>query len=287
VPDLSADLPLAAKLRPLSADDVRAALGRAATRVCYQPIVSIADRRPTGLEALARLHRDGFGFMAPQRFVPLAEAAGMARPLTIAVAETVARHWEVHDLADLGVTVAINVPLDVMAAADAMAAVTEVMDDAAIPASRIVFELTESRPIYRLAELAAAVERLRRAGYSVAIDDVGPDGRDCTALLALPFTALKLDRALVNASGRCSAAADALAATAGAAHSAGMRVIAEGVEDTAGWDRMAKLGADEVQGFLVGRPMFAASLEDWMGGWAASGRRAARPYALESASARC
>ena len=88
-------------------------------------------------------------------------------------------------------------------------------------------------------------------------------------LLALPFTAVKLDKGPVSRSEADKVAWRYLLGTVMKAHRHGLTVIAEGIETAAAWTRMAGLGVDQVQGFLVARPLPAAALAPWLDAWAA------------------
>jgi EAL domain-containing protein (putative c-di-GMP-specific phosphodiesterase class I) len=130
-------------------------------------------------------------------------------------------------------------------------------------------ELTESRPVTNVAALGEAVGRLRAAGYTLAIDDVGPGVRQPEQLLGLGFTTLKLDKGLVLGSRDDLAQAEKLSALVAAAHGAGLSVIAEGIEDELLWQRMRTAGVEQAQGFLIARPMPASAVAAWHRAWCA------------------
>ena len=252
---------------PLPESELHAALAGAQIHALYQPIVRLADRRPIGLEALARLHHPQLGTLAPGLFVAPMERAGLARQLTEEMARRAFADWAGDRLDAMDLTLSINVPLDVLLLPEAMRWLDEARQDAAIPAGRLIVELTESQPLSRLGELAAALETLRRIGYGVAIDDVGPDIRDHAPLLGLPFTMLKLDKLVVRQAAGSEIARDFVARAIAAARAAHMSVTAEGVEDAACWSRLHDLGADLAQGFLIARPLALASVPSWHDGW--------------------
>jgi EAL domain-containing protein (putative c-di-GMP-specific phosphodiesterase class I) len=105
------------------------------------------------------------------------------------------------------------------------------------------------------------------------MDDVAPTRRDHHALLDLPFSTLKLDKELVRESGTNQAAAAFLRKTIQAAHDAGLRVIAEGVEDMPLWNCLQQLDVDHAQGFLVARPLPASAIPVWHHDWCQRHRR--------------
>lgn len=250
-----------------SVDELRDALAAARIGTRYQPIVRMSDRAPIGLEVLARFDHPERGTLAPDLFVPHFEAAGLAWPFTETVVRRAFQDWGQGHLADLGLTLALNFPLDVLLIPSALSWLETQREMAGMPATSIMIELTESRPLVELAGLGQAISRLRTLGYELAIDDVGPSVRDHRPLFELPFTALKLDKELVRLPPASNAANDFLLRAIDAARGAGMRVIAEGVQDVAIWDRMAALGVDQAQGFLVGRPLPAEAVPLWLHDW--------------------
>jgi EAL domain-containing protein (putative c-di-GMP-specific phosphodiesterase class I) len=126
--------------------------------------------------------------------------------------------------------------------------------------------------VTRIDEVRLAVTGLRRAGYGVAIDDVGPGVRDHRALLDLDFSALKLDKDLVRGSRDSAGTQEFLLRAVAAARAARLLLIAEGVEDEDVWDRMHRIGVDEAQGYLIARPLPAEAVAGWHQAWCAQHR---------------
>jgi EAL domain-containing protein (putative c-di-GMP-specific phosphodiesterase class I) len=253
---------------------LESALVEARVQTLYQPIVRIADRCPVGLEVLARLAHPAIGTIEPSDFVPSMEAVGLGRPLFEAVIARAFMDWRFAGLDTLGLTLAVNLPLDVLMLPDSVAWLEAACRSAAIQPASIIIELTESQEIGDLSSLAVVVTQLRALGFGLAIDDVGPDVRDHSPLLDLPFTKLKLDRELVRAAGVCSENQRFFRSVLAEARQAGLTVIAEGVEDARTWARMAVCGVDEVQGYLVSHPLAAADVGRWAEAWTAEHRHA-------------
>jgi EAL domain-containing protein (putative c-di-GMP-specific phosphodiesterase class I) len=249
--------------------DLRQAVSSDLVHARYQPIVRIADRVPVSLEVLARIDHPLHGTVGPDLFVPQVEAAGLARELTETMIVRACADWSGDALERYGLSLALNVPLDVLLSPQAITALEAHRAACSIPARRIVIELTETQPLDRLEELRTAVVRLRGLGYRMAIDDVGPDVRDHSPLLALPFTSLKVDKGVVLNALHSPASEAFLLATIAEAHRAGLKVVAEGIETPEIWDRMAAAGVDEAQGFLVSRPLPAAAVGPWHADWCA------------------
>lgn len=264
----------AASLRvlPLATAELQEALTRARIQTLYQPVIRFRDRHPVGLEVLARLDHPARGLLDPDQFVPPMEDAGLSWALTEAVVARAFAEWGGDRLASLDLTLALNIPLDVLLIPEALARLDTARVKAGIAAHRLVLELTESRPVIRLPELHMIALRLRALGYGLAIDDAGPAVRDHSALLGLPFTMLKLDKEVVQDAPDDDAAHDFLVGAIAAARRAGLTVTAEGVESEAIWTHMQGLGVDLAQGFLISRPLPTAAVSAWRHDWCARAR---------------
>jgi EAL domain-containing protein (putative c-di-GMP-specific phosphodiesterase class I) len=247
--------------------DLRRALAESRIATCYQPIVRMTDRSVVGLEVLARLDHPSRGMLAPSLFIPPMEDAGLAWPLTRAVAGRAFADWGDGVLDRLELTLALNVSLDVLLSPDALTALDATRADHGIAAESIVLELTESRPLVELERLRAATSWLHGRGYGLAIDDVGPGVRDHSALLDLQFTSMKLDKELVQRATLDPEAGRFLAAALSAARLAGLAAVAEGVEDAETWQAMREAGPDQAQGYFIGHPMPAQDVRPWLEGW--------------------
>ncbi len=273
----------------LGAMDVSDALARSMIELRFQPIVRLADGACVGFEALARLDHPAHGLLPPVRFVPQLEGAGLGGDLTRAVAARVMAELAGTTLGRQELPVAVNVPLDVILDPGRMAALDAVRAASGVRPERIILELTESRPVTDLPGLRGALEWLRAAGYGVALDDLSPAMPHASELLGLPFTAVKLDMAVIRNRHRTDGAAF-LRRAIDAARANGAAVVAEGVEDEATWRGLAELGVDQVQGFLIARPLPASAVPVWLQVWperrpqsGASGAGAAGAGALRGA----
>jgi EAL domain-containing protein (putative c-di-GMP-specific phosphodiesterase class I) len=263
-PALAADDPRAP---PMPLTEIRAALASASVETRYQPVVRLADRGVVGVEALARLNHPAWGTLLPEDFVPQIEDAGLAGQLTELVVACAFADMTGAALAPLGLSVSVNFPLDVLVRISALARLESQRRAARIPVERVVIELTESQPVRDLVALRGAVEHLRRAGYQIVIDDVGPAVTGLEQLLDLPFTGIKLDKALVRQVGTASDVVSDVERLIGGAKVRGLTVVAEGIESVALWHRLRGLGADQAQGFLVAHPLPAAAVPMWLKSW--------------------
>jgi EAL domain-containing protein (putative c-di-GMP-specific phosphodiesterase class I) len=247
--------------------ELRAALAGAMVDTRYQPIIRAADRHPVGLEALVRLNHPQRGMILPDSFMPQIEHAGLAPELTGLVSVRAFSDLSGPMLAGRNLRMSVNFSLDVLLMPAALERLEAQRAAAGIPADRIIIELTESRPVDDIPLLRRSLEYLRGLGYGAAIDDVGPAVPRLGPLLKLPFTSLKLDKDLVQQVGEAADVRTFLAVTTARAKARGFTVTAEGVETQEIWDQMAALGVDEMQGFLMARPLPVAAVPAWWDAW--------------------
>ena len=252
----------------MAISEIRAALAGTMIEARYQPIVRVTDRKPLAVEVLARMNHPAHGTLLPHRFIPQMEDAGLAPALTEVVTRRAFADMSGPLLVPYGLQIALNFPLDVLLVPAAMAVLDAQRREAGIRPEQVIVELTESRPVEDVLGLRHAVERLRNSGYGVVIDDIQPEVPQIEALLDLPFTGVKLDKDLVRLLVADDAGSRAFTQrVVGVAKARGLTVTAEGVEDVATWDRLADIGVDQVQGFLVARPLMAVALPIWLRRW--------------------
>jgi EAL domain-containing protein (putative c-di-GMP-specific phosphodiesterase class I) len=224
---------------------------------------------PVGLEALVRLNHPDKGTILPDSFVPQIEHAGLAPELTGLVSARAFSDLVSPSLSAWNPRMSINFSLDVLLMPAALERLEKQRAAVGIPAGRIIIELTESRPVEDIPLLRRSLEYLRGLGYGVAIDDVGPAVPRLGPLLKLPFTSLKLDKDLVQQVADSEEVRTFLAVTTARAKARGFTVTAEGVETNETWDQMAALGVDEMQGFLMARPLAVNAVPVWWAAWVA------------------
>jgi EAL domain-containing protein (putative c-di-GMP-specific phosphodiesterase class I) len=250
-------------------EELRAAMTGAMIETRYQPIIRTSDRVPVGLEALVRLNHPDKGTILPDSFVPQIEHAGLAPELTGLVSARAFSDLVGPSLSAWNPRMSINFSLDVLLMPAALERLEKQRAAVGIPAGRIIIELTESRPVEDIPLLRRSLEYLRGLGYGVAIDDVGPAVPRLGPLLKLPFTSLKLDKDLVQQVADSEEVRTFLAVTTARAKARGFTVTAEGVETNETWDQMAALGVDEMQGFLMARPLAVNAVPVWWAAWVA------------------
>lgn len=240
-------------------------LQRGEIAVRYQPAVRITDRRPVLLEGLARWQRRDDTPLSPDAFVPMAERHGLGRALSIAVADR-AFSEVAATAARIGASLSLNLPLNVLLEQDTLGWLQPLLARKHFPASALVLELTETIPVLDRSALRRALLRLRQAGLTVLVDDMGLD-ENRGWLLSLPFAGIKLDRHLIGAMPRDARARAEVRRLVRIAHANRMTVTAEGVSDARLWRAVAAAGVDHAQGYAIARPLPAPALPAWRRAW--------------------
>jgi EAL domain-containing protein (putative c-di-GMP-specific phosphodiesterase class I) len=186
------------------------------------------------------------------------------RDLTTAVlAQSLAqvRLW-----ADAGrvLSVAVNLSASSLVDSELPGRVAEMLGDYGLPASALLLEITEDFLMGDRARARAILTELRALGIKVSVDDFGTGYSSLAYLRELPIDQLKLDRSFVMPMSDDRRSAAIVRSTIGLAHSLGMRLVAEGVENRTTADELARSGCDESQGFYFSKAVPAAELEQWL-----------------------
>lgn len=267
------------------AEALRLGIERQEFSVHYQPQLRVADGCVIGLEALLRWNHPERGVLRPGEFLDVADEAGLLGALSdLALEQAVAaaRRW-----LDAGMEfgrVAVNLAAPQMVRPTLAADIQALLARHGVPADRLVVELVESVFIgANSSQVAETLHALRQAGVSIDLDDFGTGYASLTHLRAFPVDRLKLDRSFVADIGHDTNDELIVGAVVKLAHSLSLTCIAEGVETEAQLAFLARLGCDEVQGFLFAKPMPEAALLAWLRGTEArQARRCLASAALEA-----
>jgi EAL domain-containing protein (putative c-di-GMP-specific phosphodiesterase class I) len=133
-----------------------------------------------------------------------------------------------------------------------------------LPATALKIEITEQVLMADADRAKIILMRLREHGVQIAIDDFGTGYSSLAYLRELPIDELKLDRSFVFPMSDDARAAALVTATIGLAHSLGLRMVAEGVEDQTAYEKLTRAGCDQAQGYFISRPVPAETLDRWL-----------------------
>ncbi|MBQ5939307.1 MULTISPECIES: EAL domain-containing protein [unclassified Massilia] len=227
----------------------------------YQPKLELNTGRISGVEALLRWHRPGYGLVYPAEFVPVMEETGLVVRVGEWIIDEACRQmaeWNEAGVRD--VRVAVNVSSRQFAEGDLEATIRAALERHGVEAHQLELELTESALMVNAEHTTEVLLSLKQLGIRVAIDDFGTGYSSLAYLKRFPIDKLKIDIAFVrDIINNPDDAAIALAIIS-MAHSLHMQVIAEGVESRAQMAYLRRHHCDEIQGFHFSRALPAPEL---------------------------
>lgn len=242
--------------------ELRQALEREELRVHYQPVVTLAEGRMTGMEALLRWKHPERGWISPGVFIPVAEESDLIlalgdwvlRRATRDVAErlqALPEDFELH----------VNVSVRQLIQSDFGHTLQGILRDAGLPAAHLTLEITESLLLVQDVATEEHLRQLRTLGVKIAIDDFGTGYSSLAYLQRLPFDCLKVDQSFVRNLSKSAQDAAIVTAVLRMAEGLGVSAVAEGVETEAEAQRLRELGCPRAQGYHYGKPQ---EIDAWL-----------------------
>jgi diguanylate cyclase (GGDEF)-like protein len=234
----------------------------------YQPKLTLATNRVTGVEALVRWQHPERGLIYPDEFLPLAEVAGMMPVLTTVVLDSALRQCAAWRSAGRELSVAVNLSPSSLLDPELPGLVDALLRNFGLPASSLHVEITESVVMTDPERSLAVLHSLDALGIRLAIDDYGAGYSSLTYLSTMPVSDLKIDKSFVLAMAGHDASAHRAEAivksTITLANALGLDVVAEGVETADVLAELRRLGCTTAQGYFLSRPLPAVELDRWL-----------------------
>jgi diguanylate cyclase (GGDEF)-like protein len=237
----------------------------------YQPKMDVRTGELSGLEALIRWQDPELGAVPPAKFVTLMEETGMilvAGRWALARAVEDIRRWQA-----LGLCVprtSVNVSAIQLRQKDFVESVLQAIAAFGRDKPILDVEITESVLVDDVEETTRKLQTLRRSGVEISVDDFGTGYCSLSYLARLPVDVLKIDRSFVVRMRDAGYPRNIVAMIVSLAHTLGLKVIAEGVEDDEQVRLLRDLGCDQIQGYLVSRPVPAEQIEQFLRTFAVS-----------------
>jgi EAL domain-containing protein (putative c-di-GMP-specific phosphodiesterase class I) len=224
----------------------------------YQPQFDCQSGALSGLEALVRWRDPAMGVVQPVDFIPLSEETGFIVPLTEWVLRTACQMRKEWDLLGLPpVRIAVNLSPRQFLQKNIPQMIAGILQDSRLPATLLEVEITENALTEDVDTARQILSSLRGMGVSIAVDDFGTGYSSLSQLKTYPINVLKIDRSFIKNMVDDTSSAAIVCAVIAMSHEMGLKVIAEGVENTAQAQFLKKQGCDRVQGFLYGKPVDA------------------------------
>jgi diguanylate cyclase (GGDEF)-like protein len=229
----------------------------------FQPQIDLCSGRPSGAEALLRC-RDGSGqFLKPELAIAAAERTKRLRDVTSAMLNAALRYAQEWPVA--GCSLSVNVGTRSLNDPDLAPLIADALSIWGRRPDLLTIEITESSFMTEPETSFRTLRALRDLGVCVAIDDFGTGFSSLAYFRDIPATELKVDKSFVLNMLDSAADRRIVQAVINLAHSFGLAVVAEGVEDEETYNLLRKLGCDGAQGYWIGRPMAAAHFTAWLG----------------------
>ena len=230
----------------------------------YQPKVECRSGRVEGFEALVRWQHPRLGLVLPDRFIPLAEEAGLIDAVTRWVLDAAVRQWQTWRSAGMDLSLSVNLSAFDLQDPALPTFLGRLLSASGFPAQALTLEITETAVLREPARALDVLRQLRALGVRASLDDFGTGYSSLAYLQQLPVNELKIERSFVRELAHEARDQAIVRSTIQLGHSLGLTVVAEGVEDKTTLDLLAGLGCDQAQGYLLGRPMPAAEVRRWL-----------------------
>ncbi|GAA3453164.1 putative bifunctional diguanylate cyclase/phosphodiesterase [Dactylosporangium matsuzakiense] len=261
--------------------DLDRAIADRAFLLHFQPIVTLADDRTRGFEALVRWDHPTRGMVPPDEFISVAEESGLIVPLgawVLSNAITAAAQWRIAYPGE-EIYVSVNVSARQFRSPDFAQWVLAEIDRMGLPPGGLLLEMTESLLLHDDGEVTSELAALRQAGVRIAIDDFGTGFSSLSYLRRLPVDVLKLDKSFIDtvvSSTEQHAVVDMIVQLARILK---LQVVAEGIETAAERELLVTMGCDNGQGYLFSKPLSYGDASQWLSQDASGPQRGGRTAA--------
>ncbi|MDF2176833.1 bifunctional diguanylate cyclase/phosphodiesterase [Aliiglaciecola sp. CAU 1673] len=243
-------------------EDLRATIASRSLSLVYQPQFDIAGARLTGVEVLVRWHHPRRGMVPPDKFIPLAEADNLISYISEFVVRRAAQELsEAGLLGTLIQRVSVNVSAKEFNTPQLMQLLTDSLRNAHQLAPYLQLEITETAALSNLPSSVVRMTKLKEHGIRFSIDDFGTGFTSLAMLKNLPIDEVKIDRLFVKDMQEHPKSQSIVAAISRMASDFGISVVAEGVETQSQLEQLALCGCQEVQGYLLAKPMAVQDLK--------------------------
>ena len=244
-------------------NQLRKAVDEKQLQVFYQPKLCLATGRLNAAEALVRWDHPDRGRVSPAEFIGLAEETGLIGP----IGEFVLRQacWQACEWQRQGlepIRVSVNLSVHQLRQGKLVSLVRQVLEETGLAPQYLELELTESQLLDSVEHIISTFQQLRDLGVKLAIDDFGTGYSSLSYLKRIPVDYVKIDQAFIRGLGEGQMDAAITRAIIAMAHGLSLKVVAEGVERPEQLEFLKAERCDEVQGYLVSRPIEADGLAD-------------------------
>lgn len=250
--------------------ELQNAVQRGELEVYFQPKIEMATRRVCGAEALVRWRMASGNFVAASDFIPLAETTGIIVPLTWLVFDRIVERVVDWDAIPRPFSMAVNVSPQLLSHPEFTTRVKALKDALDARKMALTIELTEDSLVQSDPSSLASIERLRKLGIDLSIDDFGKGYSSLTYLKQIPAAEIKIDKRFIGTITIDPTDREIVKTVIALAHALGMRVVAEGVDSAEALTAVAELNCEMAQGYFIGRPMRGDLVPEWIDNYLAA-----------------
>ena len=228
----------------------------------YQPIYSLDDLSLVGVEALLRWNHSVIGTVSPERFIPMLEHNGQIVNVGRWVLTEACRQTSLWRHQGHALSLAVNVSGRQLDREAIVADIQMALDSSGLEADALTIEITETALIRDAAATAERLTAIKNLGVHIAIDDFGTGYCSLAYLQRFAVDAIKIDRSFTQALGTTTESNALVRTLVQLAEDLGVYTVAEGVETLEQLDQLRCMHVDHAQGFLLARPLTAATIQD-------------------------
>jgi diguanylate cyclase (GGDEF)-like protein/PAS domain S-box-containing protein len=242
---------------------LRSALEKDELLLYYQPIVDVKETQICGLESLIRWQHPELGIVPPNDFIPIAEEVGLILPMGEWVFRTACLQklmWAKNGYLPLHSRTSINISARQFREDHLIDMISSVLKDTGLSGEYLALELTETLIMQDMDHSIRIIKKLKDLGIAISIDDFGTGYSSFNYLRKFPLDTIKIDGSFIADVATNKDDASIVTAIIAMAHSLKMKVIAERVETIEQYDFLQNQGCDEVQGYLISKPLSAVTL---------------------------
>jgi diguanylate cyclase (GGDEF)-like protein/PAS domain S-box-containing protein len=237
--------------------DLRRAMEREEFDVHYQPIVSLANGRISGFEALVRWSHPERGLVSPTDFIPIAEETGLVIQIDRWVLKQAClqmRRWQEALPVTRGMKISVNLSCKQFMQPTIVEQVLDTLQETGLDPCSLKLEITESVMMERGDYAMSVLEQLSKAGIELSLDDFGTGYSSLSYIHHFPVSTLKIDQSFIKRIGG-EQNGEIVRAVVALARNLGLEVVAEGIETVTQFDQLKALGCEQGQGYYFSEPL--------------------------------
>ncbi len=229
-----------------------------------QPKINLKSGKIYGGESLIRWNSKKFGFVNTQYFIDILEGSSSLMPVTNWVLNGALRQCIRYQNIHPGFTVAVNLSPSLLTNRNIVEVVANAVNIWSVEPSSLVLEVTEGAMMINPVKSLEILHEFHQLGFGISIDDFGTGYSSLAYLKHLPADEIKIDKSFVMNMANDKKDESIVKAAIDLAHTLGLKIVAEGVEDEQTMDLLSNMNCDYAQGYYMAKPMLCADLLEWM-----------------------